>query len=241
MKIAVISDIHANLPALMSAMADARQRGAGIIAGAGDWVGYGPCPAEVVDYLRDNAIPCISGNYDIKVLLAKDNPLHFKCKMKPYKWEVLDWTLNRLDDRHVKWLANLPGILDIEPVPGNRVMICHGWPHDNEGRIYPDITSDRLRFLTRDNVPRVLVAGHTHVPFVKRLDGCLVVNAGSAGQPVDGDQRPSYCLLNLTPEADPSAQIIRFEYPLIKLLDIMSKTDLPEWLIQDFALGTKRK
>ncbi len=241
MRIAVVSDVHGNLPALESAVIDARRNGAELILGAGDWVGYGPFPAEVVEYLRDNKISCISGNYDIKAIEAKRNPRRFSEKLRPFKWEVLDWTRRQLKKPHVTWLKKLPAKLELEPVAGIVMMVCHGFPGDNEGRVFPDITAETLDRITGGHPPRILVAGHTHIPFVRRIGDNLVINAGSTGQPVDGDTRPAYCLLEIDPGKEPSGRIIRFEYPLATLLSAIDRTQLPRWLRDDFSKGFKRK
>lgn len=241
MRIAVISDIHGNLPALQEAIADACQKGADLLLGAGDWVGYGPFPDKVIEYLTDLAIPCVSGNYDVKTIHAGRHPERFAARMKPFKWDILKWTCDQLSSYHYDWLESLPELLDMEPVPGCRLLVCHGIPGDNEGRIYPDITSDKLAAITNDQPPRTLVAGHTHIPFVKTVNGCLVINAGSAGQPVDGDYRPAYCLIDFKTGQEPDAQIVRFDYPISILLNAIGRTRLPAGLREDYSRGIKRK
>lgn len=241
MRLAVVSDVHGNLPALESALSDARRNGAEVILGAGDWVGYGPFPGEVVEHLRDNRIPCISGNYDMKVLQAEKNPEPFRLKMKPFKWQILQWTIRHLNPEHLTWLAGLPATLDLEPVDGCRLHVCHGLPQNNEGRLYPGRSMDELNSITSGFPPDILVAGHTHVPFSEYVGGCLVVNTGSAGQPVDGDPRPAYCLIDIVSGRPPEARIVRFNYPIRILLSALEQTGLPAGLQEDFTHGVKRK
>ncbi|HPQ39796.1 MAG TPA: metallophosphoesterase family protein [bacterium] len=245
MIIGIISDIHGNLPALETALEEVRARGAEKVIGLGDWVGYGPFPGAVIDRLRreeaDRDMVCIRGNYDEKVLEARRDPAAFDGRLKPGKWAVLNWTRKHISDDQAAWLDSLPDSLDMTPVPGCRMQVYHGSPEGNEGRMYPSITREALKSMTAEPFPEILVVGHTHVPFVKTIDGCMIVNGGSAGQPVDGDPRPMFAQITVTENAPPAAAIIRFQYPMDELLRGLHASGLPRWLIRDFQTGTKRK
>lgn len=245
MIIGIISDVHGNLPALEAALVDARRRGAEQFIGLGDWIGYGPFPGEVIDSVRDaeaaGTMRCIRGNYDVKVLNARRDPDRYRKKLKPNKWEVLDWTRTHITDDQAEWLRSLPDSLTVDTVSGCSLQAHHGSPEGNEGRIYPSITRRALGSMIQGSLPEIMVVGHTHVPFVKRIDGCLLINAGSAGQPVDGDPRPMYALIDIVEKKPPGAEIIRFEYPVDAVLKALKVSGLPQWLIRDFKTGKKRK
>jgi diadenosine tetraphosphatase ApaH/serine/threonine PP2A family protein phosphatase len=92
-----------------------------------------------------------------------------------------------------------------------------------------------------DQRPDILVCGHTHIPFVKRIGGALIVNCGSAGQPVDGDPRPAYALVQAEAGARPRGRIVRFDYDPERTIAALQKTSLPKGLRKDFAEGSKMR
>ena len=107
--------------------------------------------------------------------------------------------------------------------------------------IYPSVTQQGLKAKLSDARPDILVCGHTHIPFVKRVNRILVVNCGSAGHPVDGDPRPSYALVRTERSAVPRGRIIRFDYDRDLTITALKKTSLPKGLRKDFAGGIKRR
>ena len=108
-----------------------------------------------------------------------------------------------------------------------------------EDEIYPSITDRALMRKLDGAKPDILVCGHTHIPFVKRLNGLLVVNCGSVGHPVDGDARPSYALVRFKENSPPEGRIVRFDYDRDTLMARFAKTALPKGVREDFAEGTK--
>ena len=110
-----------------------------------------------------------------------------------------------------------------------------------EDAIYPSITRWGLEAKVGGVRPDVLVCGHTHIPFVKRIGGVLRVNCGSAGHPVDGDPRPAYALVCAEAGAVPRGRIVRFEYDRKGTIAALEKTSLPKGLQQDFAEGAKMR
>jgi putative phosphoesterase len=241
MLVAFISDIHGNLPALEAALTDACVRGAERIYCAGDLTGYGPFPGEVCRILAEKQITTIIGNYDAKVIAALHRSADLKKGMKPGKWKILEWTCGQIKGDAQRFLASLPP-LHRETLAGRfKLLMVHGSPMSAEDAIYPSITPYGLKKKLAGTRLDILVCGHTHIPFVRRVAGALVVNCGSAGQPVDGDPRPAYALVKIRQGKPPSARIIRFDYPKAELLQAIERSSLPHGLSADFSEGNKKR
>lgn len=238
---AFVSDIHGNLPALEAAFADAKARGARQVVCAGDLTGYGPFPGEVCRFLEGRRIPAILGNYDEKVIEAAKQGRSAAAKMKEKKRKILRWTAAHLDGWARGYLAGLPDHLTLRVPGGRRALVVHGSPLSVDDPIYPSITRRGLDAKLGNAQPDILVCGHTHIPFVKRIGGVLVVNCGSAGQPVDGDPRPAYALVHTGQGAEIRGRILRFEYDRGRTISALKKTSLPKDLRKDFMEGNKTR
>jgi len=240
MLIAFLSDIHGNLPALEAAVADAKARGAVQIFSAGDMTGYGPFPKEVCRLLRKLRIPTIIGNYDQKVIAVSKEGPSAAGRMKEKKRKILLWTAAHLDAQTIRYLSSLPEHLALK-IEGHPLFIFHGSPVSMEDAIYPSITRQGLEAKLGGTRPDILVCGHTHIPFVKRIGSTLVVNCGSAGHPVDGDPRPAYALVRAEQGKVPRGRIVRFAYDRNRTITKIGKTSLPKGLRKDFSEGTKMR
>jgi putative phosphoesterase len=241
MLLAFISDIHGNLPALESAFADAQKRGASRFFCAGDMTGYGPFPSEVCRFLQKHRIPAIIGNYDQKVIAVARHGSIAAQDMKEKKQKILFWTVEHLSRNTHNYLSHLPESMESTLSSGQKILVVHGSPVSLDDAVYPSITSSGLAAKLGDARPDILVCGHTHIPFVKRINGILVVNCGSAGHPVDGDPRPSYALVREGRGLAPSGRIIRFDYDKNKTIAALERSSLPKGLRKDFAEGMKRR
>jgi len=240
MLMAFLSDIHGNLPALEAAIADAKARGAGQLVSAGDMTGYGPFPSEVCHFLQKHRISAIAGNYDRKVIeVVKQGP-SAAAGMKEKKRKILLWTAAHLDDQALKYLASLPEHLTLR-LGGYNLSVFHGSPVSMEDAIYPSITRQGLEAKFGGRQPDIVVCGHTHIPFVKRIGRTLIVNCGSAGHPVDGDPRPAYALVRAEQGTVPRGRIVRFEYDRNWTISALEKSSLPKALRKDFSEGTKMR
>ena len=237
---AFISDIHANLPALEAAVADARKRGAGRIYCAGDITGYGPFPDQVCEFLQESQIDAITGNYDIKVLMVIKKGAASVADLQRKKQKILLWTATHIKQRTQEYLAGLPEQLHIDLPGGLKLLLVHGTPLSNDDDIYSSITDRGLKAKMGDAQTDILVCGHTHIPFVKKVSEVLVVNCGSVGQPVDGDPRLSYAIVSSDDDNPPRGRIVRVEYDIKKLVKALRETSLPKGLRKDLTLGTKR-
>ena len=228
------------MPALEAAVADAKARGVEQFFCAGDIVGYGPFPDDVCEYLQQCNIRAITGNYDRKVLLVLSQGPSAVNPLQKKKQKVLLWTAAHIQEKSQKYLESLPERLELAFPGPNKVLVVHGSPIDNDEDIYPSITDIALKAKMGEARCDTLVCGHTHIPFVKRVGGVLVVNCGSTGQPVDGDTRVSYALIEFGDGNLAHAHIVRVQYEVAKVIDALRGTSLPKGLRKDFALGSKR-
>jgi len=239
MRVALLSDVHANLPALAAALRLTERLGTRRVVVAGDIVGGGPHPAEVVNVLRSRNVAAIRGNVDRKVVALAGDRRRAKERLAAGKGANPAWTALQLGEDEVTWLGALPAQLDLE-VAGLRVRIVHGSPASDEEPLYPSLTAPALRSRLAGDAPDVLVCGHTHVPFVRRVAGVLVINCGSVGRPYDGDPRGSIALLHAEGGRG-RGRIVRFAYDTGAVGDDMQSRGVPGIAPDAFARGVEGK
>jgi predicted phosphodiesterase len=190
MRVAALNDIHGNLPALEAVLAELEREAVDLVVCGGDVMG-GPFPAEVFDLLtgRSNA-RFLHGNADRLVVEGVDE-------------HGQDWNgeRRRLGDARLAAIASWPLTVELEIDGLGRTLFCHAIPSADEPiftRITPD---DHVIALIGDIEADLVVCGHTHVQFDRRLsNGLRVVNAGSVGMPYEGRRGAFWALLG--PEVD---------------------------------------
>ena len=211
-RVAVITDIHANLPALEAVM-DAIERSAvhGVYCG-GDLVGYGPHPNEVCALIAERGIPTIYGNYDYAI--ARDLDDCGCAYVTPHDREIgqrsVEWTLAHTSRRSKDFMRGLPFDLRFE-MGNKRVRLVHGSPRKVNEYLFEDKPARTFERIAVGADCDVLVFGHTHQPWVREYGGVLFANCGSVGKPKDGDPRAAFALLELD-EGRVVARIERVEY-----------------------------
>lgn len=174
MKVAFISDIHANFDALTAVSEHLRQYDK--VFFCGDAVGYGKEPNEVCAFLMHHDIPSVKGNHD--AMLLGELPVAEDCQ-ELYRTE---WTRKAILPENLKWLEERP-IERVVQLDSYTVRIRHASPWDLTTYLYPD--SPRIAEAMPDD-NSVLVVGHTHYPFVKPGANGSLVNCGSVGFPRGG-------------------------------------------------------
>lgn len=196
--IAVLSDIHGNMEALKAVMIDLEKRQCDMILCAGDLVGYGPRPNEVIELIREFNIITVMGNYDEAVGFKLpacgchiDNPIQ-----KNLTQNSLKWTIAHTEDHNREFLRSLPENLSID-AEGKKIYITHASPDSITEYIYVS-DEERILQLLNDIDETIYVYGHTHVPFKQKYKDKLVINAGSVGRPKLGDIRANYTLLQIS-------------------------------------------
>ncbi len=241
MRIALISDIHANLPALHAVLAAAQRHGAEVVLSAGDVVGSGPHPGEVVKVLAEHGIAGVRGNVDRKVVALADHPKRLGEIVEEGKRKAnYAWTAMRLDGAARRWLAALPARLSVN-FQGVEVLVVHGSPANDTDYLYPSLTELGLaQRLGGALPPPVLVCGHSHIPFVRRVGGTLVVNCGSVGRPVDGDPRACLALLEVVGAGRVRGRIVRVDYEVERTVAALVERAVPAAVPQEYRRGVKR-
>lgn len=223
MKYALISDIHANLPALRAVMDDVERRpDVRAVYHLGDLVGYGPWPNETVALLRERAIPGIAGNYDSTVAAGYK---HCGCRADSPREEELshlsyEWTRGHVTDATRRYLGALPFSLNIRPLGGHTagpsLILLHGNQTLNTVYVTEDRDDPFMRKMSAAvgaAVGDVVCFGHTHKPWHRVVDEIHFINTGSVGRPKDGDPRAGYVLLDFSSGAT-AAEFIRIEYDI---------------------------
>jgi len=225
MCVAVIYDIHGNLPALEAVLQEIRQEKVDHIFVGGD-VLPGPMPRETVERLRDLDAPThfIYGNGEVAVLqqMAGNEPKAVPQTYRP----VIRWTAEQLHREHQEWLSTWPKTLILE-IPGlGSVLFCHATPQ-NENDIFTRLTpDDRLLPLFEELTAATVVCGHTHMQFARTIGHTRVVNAGSVGMPF-GKRGAHWLLLG------PDIQFRHTAYDLANAAERVRRTDYPQ--AEDFA------
>ncbi len=191
-RLALMGDVHANLPALRAVL-DAIA-GAGLTRGActGDLVMRGPDPEGVVAEVRRLGWPCVVGNTDKKVAERLARP---KDHPKAQRVGSRAWSTNQLTKASLAYLGGLPMVCRVT-VKDAVVAVMHGAPDDPRQAIEDHTPKADIRRLIKSlDGPDCIVYGHTHRPSVREVDGCLLVNPGSVGEALDGDLRPRWAWL----------------------------------------------
>ena len=232
--IAVVTDIHANLPALEAVLADVRRRGIGSVFCCGDIVGYGPWPSEVVERLQDAGVTSIRGNVDVDALRFEARRKRFRKKKHPDKYRSLEYTSERLTPLARRYLSDLPERREIR-VGTRRVLFVHGSPVGLSDPVLPDAPREVLEsFLEREQAS-MIVCGHTHLPFARTLRHRVFANAGSVGRPSDGGPDPSYLVVRFGSRIQ--AEIVRTAYDAAPVIAEVKRRRLPHNLERIYRDG----
>lgn len=248
MKIALISDIHANLPALDAVLAHiAARNDVAATYHLGDLVGYAPWPNETVARLREAGIAGIAGNYDSTV--ATDYK-HCGCKYEDPEQEKLShvsyaWTRENVSAETKSSLGALPFRLDIAPFGGHlagpRVILVHGTPTLNtvywtEDR--PDSFCTQMASIAGAKKGDTIAFGHTHQPWHREVEGIQFVNTGTVGRPKDGDPRAGYVVLDVSADAT-SVEFVRVTYDVDLAARAIEASSLPHEFAEQLRTGRR--
>jgi putative phosphoesterase len=195
-RIAVLTDVHGNLPALEATLARVEKLGVERVCCGGDLVGYGPHPNEVCALIEDRAIPTIYGNYDYAIARDLDDCgcAYVTQHDRELGQQSIAWTLEHTGRRAKDFMRGLPFDLRLE-VGDYAVHLVHGSPRKVNEYLFEDKPASLYERLAAAEQSDVLVFGHTHKPWVAEFGGVLFINCGSVGKPKDGDPRAAFAVL----------------------------------------------
>ena len=227
-KIAIISDIHGNMPALEAVLEDIQSRGISKIYCLGDLVGYYCFFNEVVERIIELNITCILGNHD-DALINKDGIIG---RSKTCT-NILKWQLKKASPSTLNYLRNLPTSLNVTH-ENFKLRLVHAGLVDNIDEYLMDVSDEYLS--QNQFFDNALISGHTHLASYKKLvSGISWFNPGSVGQPRDLNNKASYLILdsNLNPE------FIRVSYDFHLVIDMMKKYQFDAYISEGLATGKK--
>jgi len=193
-RLAILSDIHGNLPALEAVMADLAEQQVEQVIVAGDLINWGPFSAQVVARVREAGWATIRGNHEL-TLLDHGTPREPAIWADRAAFPVPHWLQRQIPHALKLAIALWPDTLVVRPPDAPPLRIVHGSPRDHAEPIYPDVTEVELAPMLAGIAETTIVAGHTHRPLDRRIGRWHVLNPGAVGMMLDNDQRASYLIL----------------------------------------------
>ncbi len=246
MRIALFSDIHANLPALEACLADIDNRKPDAVYCLGDLVGYNIWPNEVIGEIRRRGIPTIAGNYDFGIGRANDDcGCAYKTDEEKDMGKVsISYTNSIVGEDERRYLRSLPAHIRVEfQLNFDRLdlLLVHGSPRKINEYLFEDRDEKSLIRIMEGANADILCFGHTHKPYHRVLNTGTqeqphyrhAINIGSVGKPKDNDPRGCYAILTINEEATISrkdsikVEFIRFEYDVEKAAKAVENSPLP--------------
>lgn len=204
MRLLIISDIHANKEALDAVLAVQHDYAICL----GDLVDYGPSPGECIDLLRENDIPTIMGNHDSAVAFGMECGCGYE--YKHLSLATRDHTTGILNDVQMQFLRKLPMYLE-RTENGKKLYFTHGSPRSFYDYIKPDTPEGTVKEYIKDVDADFIFIGHSHLPFIRKVEDVTLINPGSAGQPRDGEKRASCAVFDTDTL---QTEFIRAEYDM---------------------------
>jgi putative phosphoesterase len=236
-RVAVITDVHANLPALEAVLEAIERTGVDAVYCGGDLVGYGPHPNEVCRLIEARGIPTIYGNYDYAIGRdLEDCGCAYRDQHdRELGEQSVAWTLEHTDPRSKEFMRGLPFDLRFE-LGEKRVRLVHGSPRKVNEYLFADKPARTFERIATGADCDVLVFGHTHQPWIREYGDVLFVNCGSVGKPKDGDPRASFALLQLD-DGEFRASIDRVEYDAEAVAREVTAAGLPSEYAEKLVLA----
>ena len=242
MKIALFSDIHANLPALEAFFKDIDAKKPDAVYCLGDLVGYNIWPNEVIDEIRKRNIPTITGNYDFGIGRRSDEcGCAYKTDEEKAMGKVsISYTNEIVKDEQRAYLRTLPAHIRIEYQLNEdklNLLLVHGSPRKVNEYLFEDREEKSMLRILEQADADILCFGHTHKPYhrIIETEGRFrhAINIGSVGKPKDADPRGGYVMLtinensSITNKKSIEVEFIRFEYDIEKAAKAVEDSPLP--------------
>jgi predicted phosphodiesterase len=201
MRVAIISDVHGNLPAMRAVLEDVDRRGSfDAFVGGGDFAFGGAYPQRCIELAMERQFQSVRGNTDewvVESASAGRVPAKGYSPSEAHGPALLaidDWVARQLDVRATRFLVDLPLDWRMTGPSGQELVFVHATPWSTHPAVQPDADEATLTKMLDEARADVLVYGHIHKAYVRQVGGRTVACAGSVGMPFDGDERPCYLL-----------------------------------------------
>ena len=196
MRIALLADLHANLPALRAVLNDVTNIGCDAVWCAGDVVGRGPHPNEVIEELRRLGLPTVQGNWDEACSMNREQTgsIWATPDAEAQGHASLAWTCQQLTDESRSWLRSLPATMRLE-IEGRTALLFHGTPLKQTEYLWEDRPSRYFSRIASDEGDDLFCFGHTHESFHRVLGPAHFVGAGSVGCGTEADSRARFAVI----------------------------------------------
>ncbi len=245
MRIALFSDIHANLPALEAFFKSIDEHKPDAIYCLGDLVGYNIWPNEVINEIKRRGIPTIKGNYDEGIgLMSGDCGCAYKTEKEKDMGNVsISYTDSIVQPEERRYLRTLPAHIRAEFTLNNdrlNLLLVHGSPRKINEYLFEDRDEKSMLRIMEGADADIMCFGHTHKPYHRIIQSenegghfRHAINIGSVGKPKDGDPRGCYVLLTINPDSSITnkntvqVEFVRFEYDVEKAAKAVEDSPLP--------------
>jgi putative phosphoesterase len=246
MRIALFSDIHANLPALEACLESIEEQNVDSVYCLGDLVGYNVWPNEVINEIKRRGIPTIAGNYDQGIGLMSDEcGCAYKTDTDKDMGKIsISYTNSQVKQEERRYLRTLPAHIRVEFQLNNdklNLLLVHGSPRKINEYLFEDREEKSLLRIMADADADIMCFGHTHKPYHRVLPTepgenphyRHAINIGSVGKPKDGDPRGCYVVLTMNPDSNIQnkdiiqVEFIRFSYDVEKAAKAVEDSPLP--------------
>jgi predicted phosphodiesterase len=232
LKIGLLGDVHANLPALETVLEHAENLGVTEYWNIGDFVGYNAFPDQVVRRMKGPRFSSIIGNYDLKVLNFPKKNKKWRRNKHPLKWQAFKWAYENLSPESRIFLASLPAEQRLTLGDLNFLLV-HASLTSNEELLDKTTPGERLMELKSMAEEKyecsfaAIIFGHSHQPFTRRTGETLFVNTGSVGRPGDGNPRTAYAVMEVL-NSTLRVTHYRLDYDLDKIVSANRKAGFPQ-------------
>ncbi|NVD39576.1 metallophosphoesterase family protein [Ensifer sp. HO-A22] len=216
--IAVISDIHGNLPALEAVLARIDELACSTIISLGDVVGYYAQPGDCIEVLKARGIPNIMGNHDYYIVSGEG------CPRSRMVNDIIEYQRGIISPEQRAWLGKSKSYL----VDGSNYFVHGSWQDPIDEYLYKISPAHFPQGAER------LFAGHTHVQVRLEIDGKVFCNPGSVGQPRDGDPRAAFATLSAN-----GIELHRIEYDIDRTARHMQRAGFPSRFSENLYIGAQ--
>ena len=225
MRIAVLADIHGNLPALEAVAADLARLDPDLVFVAGDFQNRGPNPREVTQAVMESGWTLLRGNHEDYVI-RQSQKSRIEDASDYYNRLPARWTADLTRD-FVESIKQLPIAITLIGPDKLSITIAHGSPRSNNEGFFPTTPEAKAKEMIGSDPPGLLCVGHSHIPFVRQVNSTLLVNVGAVGFPFDGDRRASFGLIIWDGDSW-KVEIRRIEYAVERVVEEFGKVNFYE-------------